>query len=76
MKEYIITEGTNHIDEAFTAGNMTASQAEESKTKLNEASANWNFKDQFNGMMKGGFMGMEHKGKMGMNKQQNTTSNE
>jgi carboxypeptidase C (cathepsin A) len=77
MKEYMITEGTKHIDDAVTAGKMTAAQAEEAKTKLTEASANWNFKDQGNGMMKGGFMGMEHKGKMGMNKQQNsTTSNQ
>jgi len=76
MKEYMITECTNHIDEAVTVGKMTAAQAEEAKTKLTEASANCNFKGQGNGMMKGS-MGMEHKGKMGMNKQQNsTTSNQ
>ena len=57
MKEYMITEGTKHIDEAVTAGKMTAAQAEEAKTKLKEASANLNFKDQGNGMMKGS-MGM------------------
>ena len=76
MKEYMITSGTKHIDDAVTAGKMTAAQAEEAKTKLTEASANCNFKGQGNGMMKGS-MGMEHKGKMGMNKQQNsTTSNQ
>jgi len=76
MKEYMITEGTKHIDEAVTARKMTAAQAEDAKTKLTEASANCNFKGQGNGMMKGS-MGMEHKGKMGMNKQQSsTTSNE
>ena len=76
MKEYMITQGTKRIDDAVTSGKMTAAQAEAAKAKLIEASATWNFKGQGNGMMKGS-MGMEHKGKMGMNKQQNsTTSNQ
>jgi len=75
IKEYMIAEQTKHIDDAVTAGKMTATQGDEAKAKLKEASANWNFQAQGNGMMKG-FMGMEHKEKMGMNKQQsNTTSN-
>ena len=57
MKEYMITEGTKRIDDAVTNGKMTAEQAAAAKTKLNEASANWNFKDKGNGMMNG-FKGM------------------
>jgi|GEM_PF-650281 len=74
MKEYMLTEGTKRIDDAVTAGKMTAAQAEEAKTKLTEAAANCNFKDQGNGKMNGGFMGMEHKGEMGVNNQQNSTT--
>jgi bacterioferritin-associated ferredoxin len=75
IKEFILTEQTKHIDDAVSAGKMTAAQGDEAKAKLKEASANWNFQSQGNRMMKG-FMGMEHKGKMGMNKQQNNaTSN-
>jgi ribosomal protein L7/L12 len=76
IKEYMITQGTKRIDEAITSRKMTAAQAEEAKTKLKEASANWNFQNKGNGQMKG-FMSMEHKSKMGMNKPQNsTTSNQ
>jgi SOS response regulatory protein OraA/RecX len=76
MKEYMITQGTKRIDEAVTSGKMTAAQAEGAKTKLKEASANWKFQNKGNGQMKG-FMSMEHKSKMGMNKPQNsTTSNQ
>lgn len=73
IKEYILNEKIEKIDEAVASGKITAEQGQETKTKIQEKSANWDFTNQGNGKTKG-FMKMKHKGKIDTDQQQSTTT--